>query len=193
MLVTAFLGVWYADRDDPGRLDRAVLGRLVEWFPGHLGVLDVLAAFGSAGPALATTAVVAGVGYLDRRWTSVLLPAIAAPAAVSVTELLKPVIGRTINAYWALPSGHTTAIVSLLVAALLVARRNRRRARFVGMLVVVLLAFGLVGMVLGLVRLGLHYATDIVAGGCVGTAAVLLVARGLDALDRPEPGASSLR
>ncbi|GAA4847318.1 hypothetical protein GCM10025787_32070 [Saccharopolyspora rosea] len=182
-LLVVALAVPHVGQARPGWFDGLVGAQLAEWFPGDLRPLDALASLGSTGPVLAETAIVASIGYLNRRWTALLLPAVGTPLAVSTTELLKPVVGRTINGHWAMPSGHTTAVVSLLVAALLVSRRSRPGVGPLAAVLIAALALGAVGMALGLVRLGFHYATDVAAGACVATAVVLLTARALDVLD----------
>ncbi|WP_192909614.1 phosphatase PAP2 family protein [Gandjariella thermophila] len=132
---------------------------------------------GSLLPVLVAVTVVAAVGYAVGRWRMVLLAVLGPAAAIAVTESLKPLFGRTINDYWSFPSGHTTAVVSLLtVLALIWLRRPGRGVAVVVGSVFLVQAVLAAGMAIALIRLHLHYATDIAGGGCTGFAVVVVVA-----------------
>ncbi|MGW1679720.1 phosphatase PAP2 family protein [Saccharopolyspora sp. NPDC002376] len=185
LLVLLALSVRYAGHAVPSALDLAV----ERWLRAHIAdqhirTLHDIGEFGNPRPALAASALVCGVGYLSGRWTHLLLPAIGPAAAIILSQVLKPPIGRTINDYWALPSGHTTTVVALLTAVGVI---GFHRARTVLTILsgLVFVGFGCVAtaMVASMILLNLHYATDIVAGGCLGFAVVVLVALALDHFD----------
>lgn len=128
-------------------------------------------------------AVLAGVLAARRKWRAAALVALGPGLALLVTEAGKRVVGRTLDGMLALPSGHTTGIASVVatIAVLRISRaRHVGRAAAVGLLAVTLGA-AIVGV--GMVTLRFHYATDIVAGYCVGVAVPLAVAFAIDRLD----------
>jgi undecaprenyl-diphosphatase len=127
-------------------------------------------------------AAVAGPAALAKRWSGVLLTIIGTVAAATVTELiLKPLIGRLHSGYLSFPSGHTTAVAAVAIAAAILlagARWPRSTAlRIVAGLGTVALALG---VAVSLVAENIHYATDTVAGFCVGITIMLSLALGLD-------------
>src|SRR5206468_3648905 len=84
------------------------------------------------------------------------------------------IVDRTMGSGLAYPSGHVTGAAALATVAVLLAHRQwgRRAARSVAVAAATLpLVVGA-----GVVRLGWHYATDVVGGAAVGTATVLSVA-----------------
>lgn len=182
----AVLAVVYANSSTPGQLDVPV----AQWLRAHLaaspGTWHYLSALGGPRPVLVALSIVVAVGYLGGGWPVTLL-AVAGPAAAMVgAQLLKPLVGRTLGDYWALPSGHTTAIASLLtVAVVLCSWPGRRAFRVLAALMTAGLALALPAMVTALVRQGLHYVTDVIAGACMGFAVVVAVALILDRLASP--------
>ncbi|MER7015122.1 phosphatase PAP2 family protein [Saccharopolyspora sp. NPDC000359] len=189
LLVLLALSFRYAGGTAPSGFDLAV----EQWLrarvgDGHLGLLHEIGELGNQRPALVAIALACGLGYLSGRWAPLLLPAIGPPAAIILSQLLKPLVGRTINDYWALPSGHTTTVVALLTAvAVIWSHRTSRTIRVLSGLMCAGLGCVAVAMVTSMVLLGLHHASDIVAGGCLGFAVVVAVALALDHLDRPIP------
>ena len=182
-LVVVILGLAYGRTSTPSAFDSAVQAWLQEQVPDN-HVLMWFAA-GLAGPRvlLAAVAIVASAAYLCRRWSLLLLAVLGPGAAMLVTQLLKPLIGRTISGAWAMPSGHTTALVALLtVAALTWINRRGALSTITDALVLCGLVVALTAMLVALVRQQWHYATDIIAGGCVAFAAVACVAVALDCL-----------
>jgi membrane-associated phospholipid phosphatase len=181
LVVLMILAVRYSGANIAGRLDLGVESWLRTHIADQWTVLYYAAGLGDWAPILITTLLVACFGYFGGRWMTVLLAVLGPMAAITVTESLKPLIGRTINAYWALPSGHATALVSLLTAAAILSLdRRKRRQIVIGALMVLALAVGFVSMAAALVLRHLHYATDIVAGSCVGLSVVVLLALALD-------------
>ncbi|MEU6265395.1 hypothetical protein [Saccharopolyspora shandongensis] len=184
-LVVLVLGARHGGQAGPGGLDLAV----EHWLRTHIAdqqlrVLHGIAELGDRSPTMAATALVTSIGYLSGRWTHVLLAALAPATAIVLSQLLKPLIGRTINDYWALPSGHTTGLVALLgvVGVFLLHRTNiylsvLRGLAFAG------LGFVATVMVVVLIRMHLHYTTDVVAGACLAFSAVIGIALLLDRLD----------
>lgn len=185
VLVVVLLAVHYSGATRPGLLDLGI----ERWLRVHVadpaGILHRVAYLGSYVPVSVTMLLVGVLGYAVGRWIMVLFAVTSPVTACIITESLKPVIGRTINGYWAFPSGHAAAVISLLTVVIVLSLDRRRRALGIASIVMVLaLAVGFVGMAADLVREHLHYATDIIAGSCVGFSVVLVLALVLDRLDR---------
>ncbi|MFI7679467.1 phosphatase PAP2 family protein [Actinophytocola sp. NPDC049390] len=110
--------------------------------------------------------------------------AVAGPAAtVTVTTVMKPLVGRTINdGYLSFPSGHTASATAFaLVAMLVLVGGNPARA---WLLAVVPTAAG-AAMAWAQVLLNAHYPTDTIGGFCAALAVVPAVAWVIDrAADR---------
>jgi membrane-associated phospholipid phosphatase len=180
--VIAVLGMRYADQDMPGHLDRN-LDALVR---GQLGrdepVTRALANLGNPIQVAVLIAAVASAAAIARRWSGVLLTIIGTIAAATTTDLiLKPLIGRLRSGHLSFPSGHTTAVAAVAIAAAILlggARWPRSVAlRMVAGLAAVALALG---VAISLVAEHVHYTTDTVAGYCVATAIMLASALCLD-------------
>jgi membrane-associated phospholipid phosphatase len=129
--------------------------------------------------ALAAAVVVA---LWRRQWRLTLVAALCPPVAVGTTQILKRVFDRELTGELAYPSGHVTALVSVVGVVVLVAGARRW-----------MVAAGAVVMVVGMFAVGLtfHYFTDTVGALLVGTGVVALGARlaGRDVrvLDRCQP------
>ncbi|WP_147459938.1 phosphatase PAP2 family protein [Actinokineospora cianjurensis] len=112
--------------------------------------------------------------------------------AVAVTFnawVLKPVVGRELDGYLAYPSGHTTALVSILTVFTLVTASNaaqgrRLRATTATAVVCLVLTGAAVSAIVGL---RYHYLTDTVGGSCWAIGAVITVAAVLDLLPGRHP------
>jgi membrane-associated phospholipid phosphatase len=178
----AALGIRYAGHRYAGPFDTSV----DHWFISHLGLtslpLTVLTWLGDPGPVALVTALIALACLWARWWRGAVLAVLAVPAATGLTEdVLKPVIGRTIEGLLSLPSGHTTAAFSLAtVAAVLLSRtrvgRSRRTSR-----VLMALAYALaVAVAVAMVAQGFHYFTDTVAGVGSGIGVPLIAALLID-------------
>lgn len=187
VLVLVILAVHYHDIGVPGRIDVRVENWLRTRLPDSAGLLHNATYLGNWPSVLMMTVLMACFGYFAGRWKMVLLAVLGPVAAIALTESVKPLIGRTIGPYFALPSGHATAVVSLLTVACVLSLNPRRREfAVVGVLLVLSLTVGFVAMAAGLVRDHFHYATDILAGCCVGVSVALLLALVLDRLIRPK-------
>ena len=101
---------------------------------------------------------------------------------MALTELLKPLIDRTLTGFLSFPSRHTTGIFAVVVAfAVLLIDPPRPRIRAVVRVLLALIALLAAATVaVALVAVRWHYATDTVAGAAVGTAVVLATALTLD-------------
>jgi hypothetical protein len=128
----------------------------------------------------AVVGVLAVVLAARRRWRAAALTVLGPGLALLVTEVGKRVVGRSLDGMLALPSGHTTGVASVVATiAVLWIRRARHvgRAAVLG-LAAVTLAAAAIG--LAMVTLHFHYATDVIAGYCVGIAVPLAVAMSID-------------
>jgi membrane-associated phospholipid phosphatase len=177
------MSIRYADQDMPGRVDRFLDALIRDHFPAE-PAMQALAGLGNPAPAAVLVLTVAAAAAAAQRWSGALLAIIGTSAAVALTELfLKPLIGRLRFGHLTFPSGHTTAVGAVAVAAVILiggARWPRSRTlRVVGCLGAITLA---AGVALSLVALRIHYATDTLAGSCVAVVTVLAVAFILDLL-----------
>lgn len=179
--LVAALGVHFAGRAQAGRLDGAISGMLgVPRGPLRLaahGFVDL----GDPAPVAVALAVLVALGWGLRGPRGALLGLLGPLLAmVSTSLVLKPLVGRTHAGGLALPSGHTTAVVSLAAAAALLLAGTLTLPR-AGRLAVVAALGTLSGLVaVSLVVAGQHYGTDTLAGVGVAVAAVLLVALTVD-------------
>jgi membrane-associated phospholipid phosphatase len=190
-VVLTALAVRYHGGHQPGGFDERVYGTLTKvGLPrGPLTrVVDVVPP-----TFVGLVAVLTVVLAAQRRWRAAALATLGPGLALLVTEVGKPVVGRSLDGMLALPSGHTTGVASV-VATIAVLRISR--ARQVGRAAVLwLLAVTLAAAAIGLamVTLRFHYATDVIAGYCVGVAvplAVALVIDGVPHRNRGRPTAS---
>ena len=180
-LVFVVLAVRYAGTSAAGRLDVRVdnvvdpLASTHHWFVGQIMRL------GSPLFVVVLAIITAGLCLLlRRRWLAVL--AIVGPGITGVaTTLLKPALGRTLDAAFAFPSGHTAGATALglVLAFLAVSLVQPRRAGGLAMLAAgALTAGGAVGT--AMIADNAHYPTDTVAGFCVAVVIVLVSALVLD-------------
>lgn len=116
-----------------------------------------------------------------RKWRLAALAVLGPGLTMLVAEGGKFVVGRTIDGYLAMPSGHTAGVttVSLVVAFLVVdlARGHALRTAALALAGVTVMA-ALIGMFMTV--LGFHYATDTIGGYCAATAVTLGTAFGID-------------
>lgn len=97
-------------------------------------------------------------------------------AAVAVTSLMKPLVGRTINdGFLSFPSGHTATATSFALVAMLVLVGRGRTTLWLLVTVVAAAA-----MAWAQVLLNAHYPTDTFGGFCAALAVVPLVAWVID-------------
>ncbi len=180
----------------PTALDTWVFDATADWTASAPWAVSVAAFVGAATDTLASTllavAVVLGLAAW-RRWHLAVFLAASGLAGVLVVEVLKRTVGRMrppgADAYIehgldrSFPSGHASVgIYVYLACALLLLLAGRRAGspplEWFGRVLAVL------GVTIGLTRivLGVHWATDVLAGWAVG-ATVLLAAV---ALTRPD-------
>jgi membrane-associated phospholipid phosphatase len=183
--VTVPLAVIFAGQTRPSRLDAAV--DPVLW--SHLGrltvLLDVSNVAGLLVPVCLMTLALTVACLITRRWSGAVLAALATPVASALTELvLKPLVGRTINGYDSLPSGHATVMFALAAtcAVLLLDPPGHRVPAAVRLLLACLALLAATTVSLAMVAANAHYFTDVVAGAALGTAVVLACALTLDRL-----------
>lgn len=90
------------------------------------------------------------------------------------TTALQPVVGRTLEGGFALPSGHTSGVTAVATAGLLVAMNlageRARAVAYIGTPMVIAVS---ATMGVALVANRLHYASDVAAGFCTAIAVVL--------------------
>jgi undecaprenyl-diphosphatase len=118
IIVIAVLGIRYADQDMPGRLDRSLDVLIRHWLRGDQPITRALITLGDPAQMVILVATVAGAAAVVRRWSGVLLAIVGTLTAATITEvILKPLIGRLRFGYLSFPSGHTTAVAAVAVAA----------------------------------------------------------------------------
>lgn len=182
VVVFVALAIRYRGGHEPGLLDESVYSHLTKLGmprgPLTLAVDAVPPTFGAV--VAAFTVVLAA----QRRWRAVALAALGPGLALLLAEAGKRVVGRSLDGMLALPSGHTAGVASVIatVAVLRVSRaRHPGRAAVLGLLAVTLAAAA-IGVAMVVLRF--HYATDIIAGYCVGVAVPLAVAFAVDGVPR---------
>lgn len=182
IIVIAILGMRYADQDMPGRVDRALDALIGNRLRRDQPISRVLIALGDPAQAAIVVVAVASAAAAARRWSGVLLAIIGTTTAVALTELiLKPLIGRFRFGELSFPSGHTTAVAAVaMAAAILISGAQWPRSITLRLLAAVAAIAVAVGVAVSLVAQHVHYLTDTVGGYCVAVATVLAVALGLD-------------
>jgi len=186
----ALLGARFAGDDRAGRADRLVAGLVPMRSGAARALADGVADRGAPGPIAAAVLVLALLAWSSRGPRGLALVLVGPPLAMVTTSLvLKPLIDRTHEGGLAFPSGHTTSVASVSVAAavLLLGRVTVPAAlRWGGSLALAVLV---VSVGTSLVVRDYHYATDTVGGVGVALAVVLLTALAIDLLaDARAPG-----
>ena len=180
----------------PTALDSAVFDLTRQWTTRVPLAVDVAALVGAGTDVLVSFVVATVVTValaLRRRWVLALFVGVSGLVGVALVELVKWSVGRArppgaetyvdASSGSSFPSGHASVgvYVYLALAVLVVLagrRRDRPRVVLLGWLTAVL------GVLIGVSRLvlGVHWATDVLAGWALGSAVVLAVA----ALLRPD-------
>ena len=188
-VVFGVLAARYAGTSTPGRIDTRV-DAAVDPLGAHPWIIEHAKDLGSpVAVVVLAVALSATCLLMGRRRLAVL--AIVGPGLTGLcTTLLKPVLGRTIGAGFAFPSGHTGGATSLgLVAALLLISLVRPRR---GRALLILAASALVsGASVGaaMVALNAHYPTDTIGGFCTAIVVVCGCALLVDRLAALRPAA----
>jgi membrane-associated phospholipid phosphatase len=175
------LGVHFAGDTHAGPLDRT-LGSRLDMRHGLVKFLGQgFADLGNPLPVAVALVVLAATAFAVRGPRGLALALVGPLLAMAMTSLvLKPLVDRTRSGELAFPSGHTTAIASMAVAAgtlLLGWTIVSRLLRYSG---AVALALLVVAVGASMVGRGYHYPTDTLGGVGVALAVVLLVALAAD-------------
>lgn len=187
--LVAVLGVAYAGSSSPGRIDRAVDGRLIAHFGDRVGLVRGLADLGDPVPVVvATVLLVIGLVLLGRPRAALLAAGAPTVATVLTDWLLKPLIDRTHAGGTSFPSGHATGfcVVVFVVIAVVLDQTPPRLPVWLQVLV----SLGAVGLALcvmaALAAAQYHYATDTLGGAGVALVSVLTLCLAIDWwADRP--------
>jgi membrane-associated phospholipid phosphatase len=162
------LGVHFAGDTHAGPLDRT-LGSRLDMRHGLVKFLGQgFADLGNPLPVAVALVVLAATAFAVRGPRGLALALVGPLLAMAMTSLvLKPLVDRTRSGELAFPSGHTTAIASMAVAA------GTLLLGWALALLVVAVGASMVGR-------GYHYPTDTLGGVGVALAVVLLVALAAD-------------
>jgi membrane-associated phospholipid phosphatase len=172
--VTAALALQSVGQGQPGRLDSALDPRIQAELSRVPVLLSWLPDLGTLRPVALITLALVVACVAARRWSGAVLAAVAAPAAVGLTEyVLKPSVGQVIEQ--AFPSGHATSMFALAtICAILLVDPPRRHVPGAVRLLLAFGAFMLAAAVsAAMVAIGAHHFTDAAAGAAVGTGLVL--------------------
>lgn len=167
------------DQDGISAIDQPVLDWSVRMRTPESSrlVTDFTDLGGTVGMPLIALLAAVGLAITWRRWTPVVLMAIASAGSLAMTITGKDLAGRArppqslavppFESSPSFPSGHTlnATVVLGLTAYLLVIWIRKRRWRAV---VIVLLGLLIVAMGLSRVYLGHHWLTDVIAGWAIG-------------------------
>jgi membrane-associated phospholipid phosphatase len=184
VIVATALGLALSGHSHASLVDGWVDGHLDARLGGRPHLADVIYLGDPPWVVVICTAAVAAC-LLARRFRGALLVAIAVPVAGGLTDrILKPLVDRTTSLGTPVfPSGHTAAVTTMAVAAVLVLTGPGRPPLPAALRW--LLSAGLLALIpwvaVGLVISHYHYFTDTVGGAGVGTAVALGTALGLDA------------
>ncbi|MGQ0719390.1 MAG: phosphatase PAP2 family protein [Pseudonocardiales bacterium] len=182
-LVLVALAARYRDTDAAGQLDIAAMSRIQDLLANHSQELWLIVRLGGPVPIFAMAVLLASVSLATRRPRLAVL-AFAGPGATGVvTTVLQPLVGRTLEGDFSLPSGHTGVATAISAVAALVVI-GLVRTRLVTVAAVAAAVVFAVGTVMGiaLIANGLHYPTDVVAGFCAALAIVLVLGLVLDSI-----------
>jgi membrane-associated phospholipid phosphatase len=165
-------------------LDTTIDNWLIPLGENHYRPVAALAALGS--PPVTIVAIIAcltAIWRTRRYWPAGVLTVMGPVLAVVVAEsVLKPLLGRTHYGDLSLPSGHATAVTSVVMAFLVAFVAAGLPGRvWLRRLMVLFALLAVAGTALAVVALDRHYATDAVAGVLTGACVSGLVALVLDA------------
>ncbi|QNP66600.1 phosphatase PAP2 family protein [Streptomyces genisteinicus] len=181
-LVVAALGLLYAGSGAPGTVDAWIASAVYAEEGSARSAALATDFLGEPVGAAVLVAAAVTVCLLRRRPRAAVLAVAGPGAAVAVTKLLKPLVGRTIHdGHLSYPSGHTAFLTALAVVVALLAagRPGTGRGRGTALLAGAAVAAG-AAMGWAQVALGAHYATDAAGGWCTALAVVPATAWLLD-------------
>lgn len=160
-------GAYFAYRPGPTPLDRLAFAIVPLEYSRHS--LTYIADLGRPRVVAPGVVICAFIAFFwDRRRA---ITCLAAPAAaIIITEYLaKPAVGRTFGGTLCYPSGHMTAVASLICAFVVaVPARWRKAAGALGVVVGIVVA-------ITLLLLRWHYLTDVIAAVLLSMATTLIV------------------
>ncbi|WP_232667169.1 phosphatase PAP2 family protein [Pseudonocardia sp. TRM90224] len=178
------LAVRYAGVEGPSWFDVSVEGPIRDTAAPVRSQLRTFVRLGSPPQVVLMTILLGAVGFVARRPRLALVVLAGPPVTGLVTTTLQPLIGRTLEGGFALPSGHAGGATSVAIAAaLVVVNLVPKRARTV---VAAIAAVGVLAVwsaiTVALVANGLHYASDTVASLCAAVVVVLGIPLAVDHL-----------
>jgi membrane-associated phospholipid phosphatase len=191
--VTVLLGIAFAGQPHGTRLDTAIDTPVKSALKGLPGLLNVLDITGTLIPVTLMTVALVLACAATRRWSGVILAAVATPAASALTEVaLKPLVGRTMGEGLSFPSGHATSTFALAgtCAVLLLDPPGHRLPGALRLVLASLALLVAAAVAIAMVAQGWHYFTDAVGGTAVGIGTALACAL---ILDRFGPGGLARR
>jgi undecaprenyl-diphosphatase len=159
------------------------MSQIQDLLANHSQDLWLIIRLGNPVPIFAMAVLLASVSLVTRRPRLAIL-AFAGPGATGIaTTVLQPLVGRTLEGVFSLPSGHTGVATAISTVAALVVIGSVR-TRVVTVAAVAAAAVFAVATVMGiaLIANGLHYPTDVIAGFCTALAIVLGLGLGLDSI-----------
>lgn len=184
IIVVAVLGMRYANQNAAGSLDRTLDTFIRTHIRRGQPLIRALVMLGNPLPATTVVAAVAAAAAVARRWSGVVLTIGGTLAGVTITELiLKPLVMRLRYGHLSFPSGHSTTVAAVAIAAsILLTGVQRPRSLAVRLVAGVVPIVVAACVAVGLIAEHIHYATDTLAGCCVAAATVLTVALVLDVI-----------
>lgn len=116
-LVLVALAARYRDTDAAGRLDEAAMSVIQDLLANHAQELWLIVRLGDPVPIFAMAVLLALICLAIRRRRLAVL-AFAGPGATGIfTTVLQPLVGRTLEGDFSLPSGHTGVATAISTVA----------------------------------------------------------------------------
>jgi undecaprenyl-diphosphatase len=191
-VVLLAFGFAYAGHTGPSAIDRRLGAWIYPLFRGNRDLARSIASLGDAPPIVAGTLLLACVEWRLRSRRGMVLAVMAPCVAIGLADvLLKPLFHRhftgTGTAYLAYPSGHTTAVATVLATASVLALRRVvvGVARAVQFAFVAGCAAVVISVAFALVAAGYHFTTDTIGGAALALTTVTSLSFVIDAfMDR---------
>lgn len=173
----AILASRYRGIAGPGALEAGLAGRLQEIIAQRREPLAAFILVGRPSTVIVAAVLMSAVALACRQPRVAVIALVAPPLTGAAATALQPVIGRTLEGGFALPSGHTAGATSIaIVAALLVTSLTSRYRGPVGVIAGLGVVLVAAAVSIALVVNGLHFVTDTLAGLCTALVVVLGVA-----------------